>query len=113
MRQERGDRDPITEPRFGPIARTYLERIPYLARIVRDIQTSYDSERADESVAALCERHGCLSTDVEAYVHGINTYHVRRTVLRGVHVIQDLETNKEIFAAIEYLHNQNAAKDAP
>ena len=44
LRQDRGFPDAVSEPRFGPIARTYLDRIPYLACIIRDINADEDIE---------------------------------------------------------------------
>jgi hypothetical protein len=109
LRKDRGLPDAASEPRFGPIARTYLDRIPYLALIIRDINPNYDDEREDESVAAVCNRYGCLSTDVEFYVSAIGSYHLRRGMLAGVHAIYD-EAHEEVFAAIDYLNREGAGK---
>lgn len=109
LRRERGFPDAISEPRFGPIARTYLDRIPYLALVIRDIETNYDKERESESVAAICNRYGCLSTDVEFYVSAIGSYHLRRTVLAGVHTMYDA-AHEEVFAALDYLAQQRKSE---
>jgi hypothetical protein len=109
LRQEQGLPDAPDDPRFGPIARTYLDRIPYLARIVRDLNSTYD--QSDESVAAICARYGCLSTDVHFYVSAIGSYHLRSTVLAGTHAFYD-EAHEEVFAAIEHLESQDGTGEA-
>jgi hypothetical protein len=106
QRKARGLPDATSEPRFGPIARTYLDRTPYLARLLRDLQATYDEDREDESVGAVCDRYGCLSTDVEFYVSAIGSYYLRRGVLAGVHATYD-EAHQEVFAALDYLSGKN------
>jgi hypothetical protein len=106
LRQEQGLPDAPDDPRFGPIARTYLDRVPYLACIVRDLKATDNRDRPDESTAAICARYGCLSTDVEFYVSAIGSYYLRRTVLAGVTAFYD-EHHEEVFAAIDYLESQN------
>ena len=105
LRKDRGFPDATSAPRFGPIARTYLDRIPYLARIVRDLETSYDEKQEDQSIAAICERYGCLSSEVEFYVSAIGSYYLRSTVLAGVHAMYD-EPHEEVFAALDYLKSE-------
>jgi hypothetical protein len=105
QRRAKGPPDATSAPRFGPIARTYLGRTPYLARLLRDLQATYDEDREKESVAAVCDRYGCLSTDVEFYVSAIGSYHLRRGVLAGVHATYD-EAHQEVFAALDYLKGQ-------
>ncbi len=109
LRQKHGYPDAVSEPRFGPIAQTYLDRIPYLALIVRDIQTNYDEDRADESTAAICSRYGCSSDEVGFYVRAIGSYHVRSTILAGVNMMY-CDDHEEVFAAIKYLEKQNKPK---
>lgn len=101
LRERRGFRDAASAPRFGPIARTYLDRIPYLALIIRDVHATYGPDRPDENGAAICDRYGCLMTDVEFYSSAIGSYGARR-LLAGVHMIYDA-AHEEVFAAIEYL----------
>jgi hypothetical protein len=97
--------DATSAPRFGPIARTYLDRTPYLARLLRDLQATDDEDREAESVVAICDRYGCLSTEVEFYVSAIGSYYLRRGVLAGVHATYD-EAHEEVFAALDHLKGQ-------
>lgn len=106
LRQERKFPDVISEPHFGAIARTYLDRIPHLALIVRDITTTHNEDQPDASVAAICARHGCLSTDVEFYISAIGSYYIRNGILAGVMANYD-EHFEEVFAAIDYLAQQD------
>jgi len=105
LRKDRGHPDAALTPRFGPIAQTYLERIPYLACIIRDINTNFDEDKHDESVYALCHRHGCGVDELEFYISAIGSYHIRGTLLAGVHTMYD-EAHEEVFAAIEYLNGK-------
>lgn len=102
VRQERGDPDAISAPRFGPIARTYLDRIPYLACIIRDMENCGSPE---ECVATICERYGCVPNEVEFYMSAHGSYHQVRQILAGVNLMYD-DAHKEVFAAIEYLAEQ-------
>jgi len=102
VRKKEGFPEAPSLPRFGPIAQTYLERVPYLALVVRDIQTNYDEDQHDASAAALCGRYGCSSDELRFYRSAIGSYHVRRTVLAGTHTMYD-DDHEEVFAAIDYL----------
>jgi hypothetical protein len=83
-----------------------LDRIPYLARIVHDLQTTYNEDRRDESIAAICARYGCSSRDVEFYISAIGSYYIRNTILAGAHMTYD-EHHQKVFDAIDYLEEQN------
>jgi hypothetical protein len=99
LRKKRGDFVPVSTPRFGPIARTYLARTPYLALILRDLQAN------GEDIPAICQRYGCFSGDVKFYLSAMGSYVVRDTVLRGVRTFYD-EPHQEVFAAMDYLRHQ-------
>jgi hypothetical protein len=99
LRKERGYPDAVTAPRFGPIARTYLEKTPYLALILRDLQAN------SENVAANCQRYGCPSGQVDFYLSAMGSYVIRDTVLRGARTFYD-EAHQEVFAALDYLRQQ-------
>ncbi|MCI0704040.1 MAG: hypothetical protein L0241_23525 [Planctomycetia bacterium] len=109
LRKERNYPDAVSAPRFGPIAQTYLDRIPYLACIIRDINIHYDEDRHDESVFAICQRYGCDVDDVEFYISAIGSYDIRDTILAGVTKFYD-EPHEEVFSAIEHLNRQKAGK---
>jgi hypothetical protein len=94
LREERDYPDATSAPRFGPIAKTYLAETPYLALILRDVQP--------DNAPAICERYGCLSTDVEFYQSAIESYFLRDTMLRGVRTSYD-RAHQEVFAAMDYL----------
>ena len=100
LRKERGYPDDISAPRFGPIAKTYLDKTPYLALIIRDLQVN------GENVAVICQRYGCPSLDVDFYLSAMGSYVIRDTILRDVHIYYD-EAHHEVFAAIDYLQHQN------
>lgn len=102
LRQERGYPDAVSVPRFGPIAKTYLEKTSFLALIIRDLEESYDPNRHDESVSAICQRYGCLSGDADFYLSAMGSYVIRDTILRGARCYYD-NTHQEVFAAIDYL----------
>jgi hypothetical protein len=103
LRKERGYADAVSAPRFGPIARTYLAKTPYLALIIRDLQTN------SESVPAICQRYGCPSRDVDFYLSAMGSYVIRDTILRGARAYYD-EAHQEVFAAIDYLRHQDHEK---
>ncbi len=100
LREERGFPDAVSAPRFGPIAETYLDRIPYLALIIRDLENS------SESISAICQRYGCLSSDVDFYLSAIGSYSIRGTILRGIQTYYD-DAHEEVFAAMEYLRTND------
>lgn len=100
LRKERGYPDDISAPRFGPIAKTYLDKTPYLALIIRDLQEN------SENVAVICQRYGCPSLDVDFYLSAMGSYIIRDTILRDVQTYYD-EAHHEVFAAIDYLQHQN------
>jgi hypothetical protein len=100
LRQERGYPDAVSAPRFGPIAKTYLAKTPYLALIIRDLQAN------SESVPAICQRYGCPSRDVTFYLSAMGSYVIRDTILRGFQVDYD-EVHREVFAAMDYLRQQD------
>ncbi|MEM8533561.1 MAG: hypothetical protein AAGF95_22155, partial [Chloroflexota bacterium] len=104
LRTERGYPNDISAPRFGPIAKTYLDKTPYLALIIRDLQTN------GEDVAVICQRYGCSSLDVDFYLSAMGSYVIRDTILRDVHTYYD-EAHQEVFAAIDYLQTQNQEKN--
>jgi hypothetical protein len=111
LRKERNYPDAVSAPRFGPIAQTYLDRIPYLACIIRDINTNLEKDQHDdESVFALCQRYGCGVDDVEFYISAIGSYYIRGTILAGVHSVYD-EPHEEVFAAIDYLARPNNQRE--
>ncbi len=103
LRQARGYPDAVSEPRFGPIARTYLNRTPYLALILRDLQAN------NGNVSAICQRYGCPSRDVDFYLSAMGSYVIRDTILRGVRTFYD-EAHQEVFAALDYLRRQDQEK---
>jgi hypothetical protein len=100
LRKERGYADAVSEPRFGPIAKTYLAKTPYLALIIRDLQAN------SENVPAICQRYGCSSGEVEFYLSAMGSYVIRDTILRGVRTFYD-EAHQEVFAAMDYLRQQD------
>jgi hypothetical protein len=102
LRKERGYPDAVSAPRFGPIARTYLARTPYLALILHDLQAN------SEDIPAICQRYGCPSREVDFYLSAMGSYVIRDTVLRGVQTIYD-EAHQEVFAAMDYLRQQGSA----
>ncbi|KJH69765.1 hypothetical protein [Aliterella atlantica] len=102
LRQERGYPNAVSVPRFGPIAKTYLPKTPFLALILRALEESYDPNRHSESVSAICQRYGCLSSDVDFYLSAMDSYVIRNTILRDVQSYYD-DAHQEVFAAIDYL----------
>jgi hypothetical protein len=96
LRTERGHADAVSAPRFGPIARTYLAPTPYLALILRDLLEN------GGNVPDICQRYGCLSTNVDFYLSAMGSYEIRDTVLRGVQSFYD-EAHQEVFAAMDHL----------
>jgi hypothetical protein len=100
LRQERGYPDAVSEPRFGPIAKTYLANTPYLALILRDLQAT------SENVPAICQRYGCPSREAEFYLSAMGSYVIRDTILRGARTFYD-EAHQEVFAALDYLRQQD------
>jgi hypothetical protein len=109
VRKKEGFPDAPALPRFGPIAQTYLDRVPYLALVVRDIQTNYDADQPDASAATICGRYGCSSDELRFYLSAIGSYHVRRAILAGTHTMYD-DDHEEVFAALDYL--EGASKPA-
>jgi hypothetical protein len=105
IRTKRGDPDDVSEPRFGPIARTYLGKARFLVLVLRDFLERYDPTRHGECVAATCRRYGCNSNHVEFYHYAIGSYHLRQTVLSGVIMRYD-ESFQEVFAALEVLRGE-------
>ncbi len=103
LREARGYPAAVSAPRFGRMARTYLARTPYLALILRDLQAD------GGNVPAVCERHGCPSREVDFYLSAMGSYAIRDTILRGVQGFYD-EAHLEVFAALDYLRDQDRAK---
>jgi hypothetical protein len=99
LRKERGHSDAPSAPRFGPIARTYLAKTPYLALILRDLQAN------SEDVPAICQRYGCRSREVDFYLSAMGSYVIRDTILRGAQTYYD-DAHEEVFAALDHLRQQ-------
>jgi hypothetical protein len=93
--------DPVSEPRFGPIARIYLDDTPYLALVLRDLIGRGHQNLSPETVAAVCARYGCESGRVGFYAHAIES-DLHHGPLRGVHVLGD-EAHMQVYAAMNYL----------
>jgi hypothetical protein len=100
LREERSYPDAVSAPRFGPIAGTYLARMPYLALILRDLRVN------SESVPAICQRYGCPSREVDFYVSAMGSYAIRDTILHGFQVSYD-EAHREVFTALDYLRHED------
>jgi hypothetical protein len=105
IRIKRGDPDEVSEPRFGPIARTYLGKDRFLVVVLRDFLERYDPSRHGECVAAICRRYGCSTNYVEFCHYAIGSYHLRETVLAGVIMNYD-ESFQEVFAALDVLRRE-------
>jgi hypothetical protein len=99
LRKQRSYPDAVSAPRFGPIAKTYLAKTPYLALILRELQAD------GASVPAICQRYGCPSRDVEFYQSAMGSYVIRDTILQGVQTHYD-DPHMEVFAAMDYLRQQ-------
>jgi hypothetical protein len=102
IRTKRGDPDDVSEPRFGPIARTYLGKDRFLVLVLRDFLERYDPSRHGECVAATCRRFGYSSNYVEFCHYAIGSYQLRQSVLSGVIMRYD-ESFQEVFAALDVL----------
>jgi hypothetical protein len=105
IRTKRGDPDDVSEPRLGPIARTYLGKDRFLVLVLRDFLERYDPTRHGECVAAICRRHGFSSNYVEFCHYAIGSYQLRQTVLSGVIMRYD-ESFQEVFAALDALRRE-------
>lgn len=99
VRRERQLREFPAAPRFGPIARTYLDRIAWLALVIEDLQRLDDHS----NITMICQRFGCGSSDVEFYISAMGSYFGARPVLEplGVTMMYD-EAHQEVFEAIEH-----------
>ena len=99
LRTERNLPPIPSTPRLGPLARTYLDRIPWLSIVIKDLHTN-KLESDDELIAYFCQRYGVVSWDVEFYISAIGSYHARK-MLEGMQISYD-ESHEEVFAAIDY-----------
>jgi hypothetical protein len=105
IRTKRDGPDDVSEPRFGPIAWTYLGKDRFLVLVLRDFLERYDPSRHEECVAAIWRRYGCSSNRVEFYHYAIGSYHLQQTVLSGVITRYD-ESFQEVFAALDVLRRE-------
>jgi hypothetical protein len=98
--------DPVSEPRFGPIARTYLPDSAHLALVLNDLIGRGFRNVTPETVAAVCSRHGCESGRVAFYASAIESY-LSQAAHPGVHMMGD-SAHMRVFGALNYmrLHGQ-------
>lgn len=89
----RGWPTPPSRPRFGPIARTYLADLPYLALILRHLRSTGD-------IVATCDHFGCTSRDAGFYLSAMESYALRSSVLAGVTTTYD-DAHERVFAALD------------
>lgn len=99
LREDRSLPPIPSTPQLGPIVRTYLDRIPWLSMVIKDVHTS-QLESDDELIAEICQRYGVISWDVEFYISAIGSYHAHK-LLAGMQMTYD-QAHEEVFAAIEY-----------
>ncbi len=98
LRSERNLPDYPATPRFGPIARTYLDRIPWLALATEDLHGGDES-----NISAVCRRFGCSSGEVDFYISAMGSYFGARPMLEPLGVTMMYEdAHQEVFDAIEY-----------
>lgn len=107
MQRQVGHLEPFTPhppcglPMVGPIAATYLGRLPYLARLLEEVQNS----KSDDMLAAVCAKYDYCH-DIDTYLFAIDRYYNVLPILAGL-AISTYEPNvQEALDALEYSKQQ-------